>query len=72
MNLPLNKMQKPFMINIFGKVNFHKLTLKTNTCTAYKIQSFRIIHSKGRNKNVTSYNDIVLKVLPIAVKQEKM
>lgn len=70
--MPSNKMKKPFMINIFGKVNFHKLTPKTNTYTAYKIQSFRIIHIKGRNKIVTYYNNIVLKVLPIAIKQEEM
>ena len=74
-NIPLNKMQQPFMINIFGKVNFHNCIYQipvTNTCTV-EYESSRIICIKGRNKNVTSQNNnIVLKVLLIAIKREKI
>ena len=68
-------MQKPFMINIFSDINFHKCIYQkpvTNVCIVYKMWSFRVIYSKGRNKMIKSYNYIVLKVLPIAAKWEKI
>ena len=74
------------MIIVFGKVNFHMSIYKTPiinkqtnkkiyiyTHTHHKMQEYlRILNFKPGGKETSYKNNIVLKILPITVKQEKI
>lgn len=63
------------MITVFGKVNFHIAVYQTPITKIYmhtiRCKVLEYLTSWQEKKNTSYKNNIVLKILPITVKQER-